>query len=58
MPVKAGCKMAKKSDELIEAEAQAEAVQELLDETAGWDDVPQDAIDAFVNAFDSSKPEA
>lgn len=50
--------MAKKSDELIEAEAQAEAVQELLDETAGWDDVPQDAIDAFVNAFDSSKPEA
>jgi len=35
--------------ELAEAEEARDGLQQLLDETEGWDDVDQDAIDEFVN---------
>lgn len=35
--------------ELAEAEAFREKTQEWLDETEGWDDLPRDVVDEFVN---------
>ena len=40
--------LAELEKQLEEAVAQRKDLQKLLDETDGWDDVPQDAVDEFL----------
>ena len=49
---------AKLKQKLDEAKATAAAVDELVEKTDGWDAVPQESIDEFVNRYTIKKEDS